>query len=107
CCAVPCISGQKEVTKPLTGTLPWGGPRRRYICVNEPVGAPSAPVLLKFLLLPNEMSWPELVAPMPAPLRVTVSSLSTMVARGPSPRDAGLGIVDRGGVLDATEDEAS
>ena len=56
----------------------------RYIGLKKPVGAPSGPRLLKFLLLPNEMICPLLVALIPLPLRVMVSSLSTMVARGPS-----------------------
>src|SRR5262249_22907014 len=37
-----------------------------------PVGAPSGPILLKFLLSPNEKSWQLLMALMPAPLRARV-----------------------------------
>ena len=33
-----------------------------YIWLNKPVGAPSGPTLLKFVLLPNERSWPLLLA---------------------------------------------
>src|SRR5262249_36824301 len=58
----------------------------RYIGLYEPVGAPSGPRLLKFLLLPNEISCPPLTALMPAPLRVMVSSLRTIVACGPLAR---------------------
>src|SRR5262249_8862698 len=40
-----------------------------HIGANDPVGAPSGPILLKFLWLPNEKSWQLLMALMPAPLR--------------------------------------
>src|SRR5262249_46024031 len=50
------------------------GPDNRYIALNTPVGTPSAPTLLKFLLLPNEITCRLLTAARPAPLREMVLS---------------------------------